>query len=256
MNIVVIALVYFNERLMCMILISKRKLIIFIAFVILLSSIISYFKGSKTSVFSQSLSKKIVLDAGHGLPDGGAVGINGSIESTLNLAIAKKVEKKLRKKGYEVIMTRCDDNSLSPEGLSIAARKKDDMHKRLEIINSSGADIFVSIHMNKFPDSKYKGAQIIYSQNYENSKTLALCLQERFHKIKNNTSKRSVMAAPKSIFLLKNAQIPAVIAECGFLSNYEEEKLLNDEDYQAELADAIYKGILDYYKNSEINKGV
>ncbi len=239
-----------------MILISKRKLIIFIAFVILLSSIISYFKGSKTSVFSQSMSKKIVIDPGHGLPDGGAVGMQGSIESTLNLAISKKVEKKLRKKGYSVIMTRLDENSLSPEGESISQRKKNDMHKRLEIINSSGADIFVSIHMNKFSDSKYSGAQIIYSKNFENSKTLALCLQERLHKIEKNTSKRSVLASPNSIFLLKNAQIPAVIAECGFLSNYEEEKLLNEEEYQAELADAIYKGILDYYKISEKNKGV
>lgn len=239
-----------------MILISKRKLIIFICVVLFLSSIISYFKGAKTPVFSQNMSKKIVLDAGHGLPDGGAVGINGTIESTLNLSIAKKIEKLLTKKGYSVIMTRLDDNSLSPQGLSISARKKQDMHKRLEIINTSGADIFVSIHMNKFTDSRYRGAQIIYSKNYENSKTLAECLQERLHKIEKNTSKRSVFEAPGSIFLLRNAQIPAVIAECGFLSNYEEEKLLNDDDYQTQLAKAIYKGIMDYYKLSEKNEGV
>lgn len=234
-----------------MILISKRKLMIFIIFILFIACIISYFKGNQTSVFSKSVSKCIIIDAGHGLPDGGAVGMNGTIESTLNIKIAKLIEKNLKKKGFDVIMTRKDESSLASGEKTISQSKHADMNKRLEIINSSRADIFVSIHMNKFADSKYSGPQAIYSSNYEESRLLAKCIQEELNTLTENTSKRSELRAPNTIYLLKHAKIPSVITECGFLSNYEEEKLLNSASYQKKISDTITKGIISYYKTIE-----
>lgn len=234
-----------------MILISKRKLLLFIIFVLFIACIISYFKGNQTSVFSNSVSKCIIIDAGHGLPDGGAVGMNGTIESSLNIKIAKLVEKNLIKKGFDVIMTRKGENSLASGEKTIASGKRADMNKRLEIINNSDADIFVSIHMNKFSDSRYSGPQLIYSSNYEESALLAKCIQEELNRLTENTSKRTELRAPNTIYLLRHAKIPSVITECGFLSNYEEEQLLNSEEYQKKISSAITKGIVNYYKSIE-----
>lgn len=177
--------------------------------------------------------------------------MNGTIESTLNIKIAKLVEKSLTKKGYSVIMTRTDESAVSDEGKTLAQRKRSDMYKRLEAINSSNADMFISIHMNKFTDSRYFGAQVIYSDNFVQSEQLAAFIQKNLCNLEENTSKRTHSKAPSGIFLLKNSKIPAVIVECGFLSNYDEEKLLNTAHYQKQLCDAIVKGIEDYYKKYE-----
>lgn len=233
-----------------MIIISKRKLIVFICFLVMTVSIISFFSHDKTSVFSESITKCIIIDAGHGFPDGGAVGKNGTVESELNLKVARLTKKELQKKGYSVIMTREDENAIA-SGNKIASLKRTDMHKRLDIINSSPADMFISIHMNKFSDSRYGGAQVIYSSNYEQSETLAACLQNKLHSLKENQQKRIILRAPNSIYLMKNAKIPAVIVECGFLSNDYDEKLLNTKKYQKKLAAAIASGIEDYYNNTE-----
>lgn len=238
-----------------MIFISGRKRLIIVMFILLLAFAAMLPHQENTSVFSSRQSGVIVIDAGHGLPDGGAVGMNGTIESTLNIKIAKLVEKSLNKKGYSVIMTRTDDNGISDDGKTLSQRKRSDMYKRLEIINSSGADIFVSIHMNKFSDSRYCGAQVIYSDNFIQSEELATLLQNRLCALEENKSKRTQAKAPSGIFLLKNAKIPAVIVECGFLSNYDEEKLLNTAQYQKQLCSAIVKGIEDYYKKYENTEG-
>ncbi len=234
-----------------MIFIAKRKRLILIMFIFLLA-LATFLRHEKNeSVFSSKQSGIIVIDAGHGLPDGGAVGMNGTIESTLNIKIAKLVEKSLTKKGYSVIMTRTDESAVSDEGKTLAQRKRSDMYKRLEAINSSNADMFISIHMNKFTDSRYFGAQVIYSDNFVQSEQLAAFIQKNLCNLEENTSKRTHSKAPSGIFLLKNAKIPAVIVECGFLSNYDEEKLLNTAHYQKQLCDAIVKGIEDYYKKYE-----
>ena len=237
-----------------MIVVARRKAFVAAVFFILAAIAVFVSRESNTPAFSGEMTHCIILDAGHGFPDGGAVGMNGSIESTLNLKIALLAEKQLTKKGYKVIMTRLDDNCLSDEGKTIAQRKRSDMYKRLEIINSSKADIFISIHMNKFSDSRYRGAQTLYCDNFTQSMLLAELIQEEFHSIKENTSKRSPLKAPDSLFLLKNANIPAVIAECGFLSNFEEEQLLNSPKYQKSIANALVKGIEKYYSSQEERK--
>ena len=231
-----------------MIFIAGRKRLILIIFSCLLALSLFLHHEESENVFSFKQTKRIVIDAGHGLPDGGAVGMNGTIESTLNIKIAKLVEKSLTKKGYNVIMTRTDEDAVSDEGKTLAQRKRNDMYKRLETINSSDADMFVSIHMNKFTDSRYFGAQVIYSDNFVQSEQLAAFIQSRLYALKENQSKRTHSKAPSGIFLLKNAKIPAVIVECGFLSNYDEEKLLNTPGYQKSISAAIVKGIEDFYK--------
>lgn len=231
-----------------MIFVPRRKIVVFIFFIVIMSFTVATLHYESTNVFGGKITKCIVLDAGHGLPDGGAIGMTGTIESVVNLEITKLTKDILGKKGYKVIMTREDENSIYAEGKSLAEKKKSDMKKRLEIINSSDADMFVSIHMNKFPSPNYCGAQVIYSGNFKESEELAMFIQREFHNIPENKSKREHLKAPDGIFLLKKADIPAVIVECGFLSNFDEEKLLNTEKYQKKLAGAIVKGIENYYE--------
>lgn len=239
-----------------MIFIVRRKAVILMIFTFIFALSTFLLHHQSTNVFSGELTGRIVVDGGHGLPDGGAIGANGTIESTLNIKIAKLVQKSLSKKGYSVIMTRTGEDAITGESETISARKKSDMHKRLKIINSSKADMFVSIHMNKFPDSRYRGAQVLYSGNFGESALLAGMLQKELHSLPDNKSKRTHLKAPDGIFLLKNAQIPAVIVECGFLSNYDEEKLLNTAEYQKQLAKAIVRGIESYYERNGKNENI
>ncbi len=233
-----------------MIYIPRRKIVIFMLFTLIFALSTFLIHHESENAFSKAVTGKIVVDAGHGLPDGGAVGANGTIESTLNIKIAKLLQKELQKNGYTVIMTRTDENAITDDGKTIAARKKSDMYERLRIINRSDADMFVSIHMNKFTDSRYRGAQVIYSGNFDESAFLADSIQKALHALPENKSKRTQAKAPSGIFLLKNAQIPAVIIECGFLSNFDEEKLLGTKEYQIKLAKSVADGIKCYYERN------
>jgi len=229
--------------------IKKRTITVSVGIILLLISSVQKSIPANNTVLSKKLTKHIIVDAGHGFPDGGAVGIGGTIESTVNLKIAKMLSEKLTKLGYKVTLTRSTENALTDEGKSIAQKKKNDMYQRLEIINKSDADMFVSIHMNTFTDSTNQGAQVIYSPNSMHSGLIAEKIQNSLCKIPENKAKRSIQKGSERIFLLRNATIPAVIIECGFISNFEEEKRLNNENYQIKLAAAITKGINNYYQS-------
>ena len=186
----------------------------------------------------------IVLDAGHGGWDPGKTGTTGKNEKDLNLAVAEKLAEYLELGGAEVILTRKSDDALG-DG------KRTDMAERKRIANESGGNIFVSIHQNAFPSAKAKGAQVFYHKSSEEGKRLAECVQEN---LKNRVDGNSQRQAKENdtYYILRTTEIPAVIVECGFLSNIEEEKLLNDAGYQEKLAWAIYCGILDYFEKSSI----
>ena len=190
--------------------------------------------------------KVIVIDAGHGASDGGAIGIEGTIEKDINLKIAQKLQSLLEKTGATVILTRSDD---SP----IANSKREDMHLRKDIKTHSDAHLFISIHMNKFPQSKYRGAQVFYA-NDEESKLLGEKIQNEMIKILDPTNNRTAKKAEESIFILKGSNIPSVIVECGFLSNPEEEHLLNQGGYQDKVAWAIYSGVTEYFSGKRSGK--
>ena len=189
---------------------------------------------------------KIVLDAGHGEPDGGAVGVNGTLEKDINLAIVQKLQEVLEGKGVEVILTRDGDSGLQDESAgTIHKMKVSDMNKRLDVIKDSGADLFVSIHMNSFTSSKVHGLHIFYDKSHPDVEETAKKIQDNIGEV-TGAETHTVKTADESLFLMKNSPIPAILVECGFLSNPEEEKKLNDEEYQAKIAWAIASALENY----------
>jgi len=226
------------------IVIRRGALILFFGIVIIIIAL-AMRGGSKEAIsFNHQNIKSVIIDPGHGEPDGGAVGKSGSIESELNLKIALKLRDELTERGYSVTMTREDSAGLDK-------KKKADMKKRLEIMKETPSDIFVSIHMNKFVQSKYRGAEVLYSDNFIQSSLLAELIMSEIREINPKEQTRSVKKAESSLYLMKNAVLPAVIVECGFLSNAEEEALLLDEKYQSRIASAICDGIISYYKYAD-----
>ncbi|MBQ9092334.1 MAG: N-acetylmuramoyl-L-alanine amidase CwlD [Anaerotignum sp.] len=201
------------------------------------------YEGTENAMFPM-LDATIVLDAGHGGWDPGKTGTAGANEKDLNLAVTEKLSEYLEQGGAEVILTREDDDALG-------SGKKTDMAERKRIANESGADILVSIHQNAFPSAKAKGAQVFYHKNSANGKVLAECVQESLRSRVDGSNQRQAKEN-KDYYILRTTEIPAVIVECGFLSNQEEEKLLNDAGYQEKLAWAIYCGILDYFEKTSI----
>lgn len=189
----------------------------------------------------------IVIDSGHGGKDSGKVGKTGLLEKDVNLSIANKLKEILESKGIKVIMTRTDDNGLYSE--SDSNKKVADMKKRCKIINESNARLVISIHQNSFTDPDVNGAQVFYYTHSAESKKLAGIIQKAFRTYVNNNNDR-VEKANKTYYMLINTKIPIVIAECGFLSNPEEESLLSTEEYRQSVAEAIYNGI-DTYLNDK-----
>ena len=191
--------------------------------------------------------KTIIIDAGHGLPDGGTTGNAGTVEQEINLQIAKKTEEVLNGKGYRIIMTRTSNESLAMDDNStIRKMKLEDMKKRKELIKKSGADLFISIHMNSYPNEKVSGLRFFYSEKHPKTLQLAEQIQNEIGKI-TGAKTYAVKTADKDLFLMKNIPVPAILAECGFLSNPEEEQKLKDKEYQSKIAWAIAKAIDDYY---------
>lgn len=203
--------------------------------------------SSYAGTFFNDKTLSVVVDAGHGLPDGGAVGVGGTVEQEINLSIAQKLAEVLEAKGINVIMTRNDENGIwSEESDTIRQKKLDDMQSRLKIMKKSSADLFISIHMNSYQNKSASGLRIFYSPKYEDIKPLAENIQIRMSDI-TGAKMNVVKAADSKLFLMKNPPLPAILVECGFLSNPAEEKKLNDEDYQARLAWAIADAVEKYY---------
>lgn len=189
----------------------------------------------------------IVIDSGHGFFDAGKTGINGAQEKDINLAIAKKLKNNLLQQGYEVRMTREDDDVLY-DG-SRPDTKQEDMKKRVALMNDPGCLMAVSIHQNSFTEEKYKGAQVFYYTGSEESRRLAASIQQSFVELLDDTNTRQEKAN-SDYYLLKKTTVPAVICECGFLSNGEEAALLVTDEYQEKAAWAITVGIIKYLKNT------
>lgn len=228
-----------------MILIKKRNLIVVCVLIltILTSSVCFYGikKANKNNV--ESSQYKIVLDAGHGGVDGGVSGVNTGVkESELNLIITKKLEKKLLEAGFSVVLTRKTDAGLY--GLATENLKRKDMQKRQEIINKERPNLVLSIHLNKFSVSTRRGAQVFYKNGDENAKLLANSIQNAFNLMEEAPRQSSALVG--DYYILKCSNYPSVIAECGFLSNPDDESLLITDEYQEKIAYSIYRGIVEY----------
>lgn len=236
----------------------KIKIIIFIISLvtIVLGIIISFNNKNEETVNVNAIpimNKTIVLDAGHGLPDQGAEGVYGTTEQLINLQITFKIQNLLEQSGVNVILTRSDENGIySKDKKSIYDKKVSDIKNRVEIVNASNADILVSIHLNKYPqDSIYRGWQTFYKKDSVESMRLAENIQKSINSNIDYNNSRTCHSI-KDIYLIDNSKIPSVIVECGFLSNYEETRLLSTDDYQNKIAWGIYLGIINYFKEDEV----
>lgn len=189
----------------------------------------------------------IILDAGHGGIDSGCLSVDGTEEKDINLSILLKLREMLRITGFEVVATRDTDRSIHDTGVAgLGNQKKSDMENRLAIINSYDDAIFVSIHQNQFTDPKYYGAQMFYPLESAESEHLAQIMQKNFVGFLQPENEREIKPVETEIYLLHNAKCPAVMAECGFLSNPDEAALLESDDYQTKVAFTIYKSLCDY----------
>lgn len=230
---------------------NKKKIITMVAIALFLIGL-STAVGIKTfNVFNEKEQNPerlipkctIVIDAGHGGFDPGKVGVNNALEKEINLAIAVKLKTLLEQNDVQVIMTRETDEGLYQE--SDSNKKNADLKKRVEIINSSDAVIAVSIHQNSFPQESSKGAQVFYHSKSQEGKILSEIIQEQIKESIGDGNHR-VAKSNESYYMLKKTEIPLVIVECGFLSNWKEAELLVDDTYQAKMAWAIHLGIMNY----------
>ena len=187
-------------------------------------------------------SYTIVIDAGHCGKDMGTQGVVTKVlESDLNLEYTKTLAYYFKEAGFKVLFTRNDENSLSENGLGF--HKKKDMENRKEIIKKANPDLFISIHMNEFlADKKQCGAQVFYQENDEIGEKLSGKIQESLNEI--NIKKRIALSG--DFFILKDNVMPSVIVECGFLSNSQEEQLLQTDNHKQKVCYAIFKGALNY----------
>ncbi|SKA93226.1 N-acetylmuramoyl-L-alanine amidase [Caloramator quimbayensis] len=223
--------------------------------VLFIAAFITTFDYGYMNVFIAKLMptghRVIIVDAGHGGMDGGAIGKSGTIEKNINLEIAKKLKAYIEESGDVCIMIREVDEGLYSQINANETKKRQDLKKRKEIIKENNADAFISIHLNSFPQAQYYGAQVFYPKGDENSKLFAKIVQEELIKTLNRNNKR-VEKETDVYYIILNNNIPSILVECGFLSNPEEERLLNDENYQNKVAWALYCGIMKYfatYKN-------
>ena len=192
-------------------------------------------------------SSVLVIDAGHGGEDGGTTGAAGTAEDEVNLSIAKRLEAMLTLMGYQTRMTRTDSGSLATEGETIRARKQSDLRNRVALANKYQNSILVSIHQNHFPDPKYDGAQVFFTDSAE---SLANAMQASLTAALSPQSRRTAKKA-SGIYLMEHITCPGLLIECGFLSNPAEEQKLLSAQYQKHLA-AVMATVLAKYADGQI----
>ena len=237
-------------------LIFNKKRIIFILMAILLPVGMFTIRTANNNLKNNNIiatmatpatSKTIVVDAGHGGEDGGAVASDGVMEADINLKIALKLQNLLEQSGATVILTRSDENAIyNLDKKTLRDKKNSDIKNRVKIGNNSSADIFVSIHLNKIPQSEYYGWQTFFKDGSEEGKRLATCIQNNLNEAIQKENKR-VPLKINNVYIIKHVEIPITIVECGFLSNPEEREQLEDNSYQNKLAWGIYNGVMDYF---------
>lgn len=195
--------------------------------------------------------KVIVLDPGHGGIDGGAVGRDGVLEKDISLDISLKVRDYLQEAGALVIMTRERDKDLAGKDTQrIRTRKWEDLQKRKEIINNSNGDLYLSIHLNALPASRWRGAQVFFNPSDKKGEAASKFIQSELKRNLENTDR--IAKSIDGIFLLRTSKLPGTLVEVGFLSNPSERELLKTKSYQHKVSASIYQGILRYYTNEKV----
>lgn len=203
------------------------------------------YEFSKTAWSLPLSGKIIIIDPGHGGPDGGAVSKAGVIEKEVTLAISIYLRDLLQQSGALVLMTRETDIELASEEAKRAGRRKvEDLKNRVTMINDSDADLLISIHLNSIASPRWRGSQTFYHPQYAESEEIALFIQDELIRNLTNTNRKA--KKNQDLFILRQSKVPGVIVEVGFLSNPGESALLETADYQKSVAMSIYQGILRY----------
>ena len=188
----------------------------------------------------------VIIDAGHGGEDGGAISLTGVSESTINLAIAKKVEQVLAFYGAVPMVLREEDISLhDSDATTLREKKRSDLKNRVAMIESVPDAILVSIHQNTYEGESTHGFQT-FAATTDGSKEIAEGVQQTLIKSLDIENKRKVKPMPNTVYIMEHITCPAILIECGFLTNKKEEAMLQQEDYQKQLAAAITVGVLTY----------
>lgn len=221
---------------------------LFVCAVAVLGALLISRAGTAIAVLSAdtAYSPTVIIDAGHGGEDGGAISVTGVRESTLNLEISLRLNDLLHFLGVRTEMIRTEDISVYTEGDTIAQKKVSDIHNRVAAVNRTPDALLVSIHQNQFSESQYRGAQVFYARG---SQTLAELLQSELAAQVDPRNHRQCKQA-QNIYLLEHISCPAVLIECGFLSNPAEEALLRDAAYQKKLACAIACTLASYLEEA------
>ncbi len=226
-----------------MFVVFQRKTLVGMLLAVLASGILVTSLWNPSVPTADLNSRLIVVDAGHGGMDGGGVGLNQTPEKELNLQIAMRLEQALSENGYQVIMTRKEDVSLhDADKTTVRAQKNSDLKNRAKIANEQNAGLFVSIHMNKYETSDVRGAQVFYKKADTLGENYAKNIMAELKKL-DPENHRLQKELPNANLLFQKLNIPAVLVECGFLSNEEDLKKLNDESYQNQLVHSIVTGI-------------
>lgn len=235
---------------------NKKRLLTCLSFGILCTVVGIFGRNANNRIAMQTVSSQgtllsqkpiIVIDAGHGGMDGGCVSVNDKCEKDINLNILLTLRDVATVMGYEPVCTRETDISIHDEGIEgLSNQKKSDMENRLEIINKYENAIAVSIHQNQFTDEKYSGAQMFYSPKVIGSEQLADIMQKQFVAKLQPDNEREIKQVGDELYLLNNAECPAVMIECGFLSNHDEAEKLESEEYQKQVAFTIFSGIAEF----------
>ncbi len=204
---------------------------------------------AQASAPSKSETPVVVIDPGHGGEDGGAVGAGGVLEKDVNLAIAKELCDFLKAQGISAVLTRTEDILLYDPNSDYHGQKKvQDLSTRKRIAESYGSAVFVSIHMNAFPDPKYGGLQVYYSENHPASKRLAEEIQALTRDVLLPRNHRKIKPSDGNLYLLDRLHCPSVLVECGFLSNPEDLAALSDPIYRRKMALVLCRSISEYLK--------
>ncbi len=234
---------------------KKALFVFFSVFLFVSILILNEIKIASSSQLIKNPLPVIIIDAGHGGEDGGAVGVDGTNEKDINLEITLKLNDILTVMGYQTRMVRTTDISIHNQGAdTIRERKATDIRNRTAIMDEYENCLYVSIHQNKYDDSRIWGAQTFYSPNDEASKSLAQFIQTSIATGIQPDNRRLIKESGTSIYVLYNATKPAVMVECGFISNPNELSQLKTEEYQSKIAFSIISGLINY-NISEVTNG-
>lgn len=233
--------------------IDLKRLIKIVIVVVLLIAAIIFVKlfissGGLKSVISQDNRSTLVIDAGHGGLDGGAISDSGLKESDINLAIALKTEALAHFLGVDTVMTRETDTDNSENK---AYSEHDNLVERAKLANSTENAVLISIHQNKFPSAVVSGAEVMYSDN-DDSKALGLLTQGNLVALLDTANRRVARPAPKELLLTSTAECPTILVECGFMSNPQEVQKLASNEYQLKIAAILSGSYIQYLNNTAL----